>query len=88
MNWLCEKHLRNVLYVITPWQPHYGCTFKLAVRSVAAPRHFMGLMGSAMHFGSDVNFNIAPSFFFSILMTQAEVRIFEPQFSNDDAPLE
>lgn len=73
--------------MITPWQPHYGCTLKLGVRSVAAPRHFMGLMGSAMHLGSEVNFNVAQSFF-SILMTQTEVRIFEPRSSNDDAPLE
>lgn len=82
-----KKILKNVLYVITPWQTHYGCTFKLGVRSVAAPCHFMGLMGSAMHLGSEVNFNIAQSFF-SILVTQTEVRIFEPQLSHDDAPLE
>lgn len=87
MNWLCEKDFKKCPECDYTWQPHYGCTFKLGVRSVAAPRHFMGLTGSAMHLGSEVNFNIAQSFF-STLMTQTEVRIFEPQFSNDDAPLE
>lgn len=87
---MCEKDLKKCPecdYTLATTLCNHNVALKLGVRSVAAPRHFMGLMGSAMHLGSEVNFNIAQSFF-SILMTQTEVRIFEPQFSNDDAPLE